>query len=154
MAKGGKIVATNRKARHEYHIDDHLEVGLVLTGTEVKSLRGGQANLKEAYCTVDGGNMILRKCHIAPYDHGNVNNHDPVRPRRLLMHKREIAKWSKSLQQKGYTIIPLKLYFKNGYAKLLIGLGKGKKLYDKRQVIAERDTAMRLKKVNRQRSSE
>lgn len=154
MSQGEKVVATNRKARHEYRIDDRVEAGLVLTGTEVKSLRAGNANLQEAYCTVDAGNMVLRKCHIAPYDHGNVNNHDPVRPRRLLMHKREISRWAKAVQQKGYTIIPLKLYFKEGFAKLEIGLGKGKKLYDKREDIADRESRRRLEKVNRQRSRE
>ena len=154
MSDGEQVVATNRKARHEYHIDDRLEAGLVLTGTEVKALRAGQANLREAYCSVDGSDMVLRQCHIAQYDHGNLNNHDPVRPRRLLMHRREIAKWSKASRLKGYTIIPLKLYFRNGYAKIEIGLGKGKKMHDKRSDIAERESKVRLKKMNRQRSQE
>lgn len=152
MAEGEKIVATNRKATHEYHIDDRLEAGLVLTGTEVKSLRAGQANLQEAYCSVDGDDMVLRQCHIAHYDHGNKNNHDPVRPRRLLMHRREIAKWAKASRQKGYTIVPLKLYFRNGYAKLEMGLGKGKQLHDKRRDIAERETNVRLRKLTQRRS--
>jgi SsrA-binding protein len=154
MAQGEKTVATNRKARHEYHISERLEAGMVLHGTEVKALRAGQANLQEAFCSVDGTDMVLRQCHISPYDHGNLNNHDPVRPRRLLLHKREIAKWSKASRQKGFTIIPLRLYFKNGFAKLEIGLGKGKKLHDKRHDIAERESKVRLDKLNRQRTRE
>ncbi len=147
MAEGEKIVATNRKARFSYRIEDRLEAGLVLTGTEVKSLRAGQASLQDAYCQAEFGEMVLRNCHIAPYDHGNRENHDPLRPRRLLMHKKEIDRWAKALQLKGYTIVPLKLYFKNGRAKIEIGLGRGKKLYDKRTDIAERETAVRLKRL-------
>jgi SsrA-binding protein len=154
MAQGEKTVATNRKARHEYHISERLEAGMVLHGTEVKSLRAGQANLQEAFCSVDGTDMVLRQCHISPYDHGNLNNHDPVRPRRLLLHKREIAKWSKASRQKGFTIIPLRLYFKDGFAKLEIGLGKGKNLHDKRHDIADRESKVRLDKLNRQRTKE
>ena len=149
MSEGEKTVTSNRKARHEYHIDERLEAGLALRGTEVKALRAGQANLQEAFCTVENGNMMLRQCHIAPYDHGNVNNHDPVRPRQLLLHRREIAKWEKAAQQKGYTIVPLRIYFRNGRAKVEIGLAKGKKLYDKRASIAERETRVRLEKLGR-----
>lgn len=154
MAEGEKTVATNRKARYEYEISERLEAGLVLSGTEVKALRAGQANLQEAFCSVEGRDMVLRQCHISPYDHGNLNNHDPVRPRRLLLHKREIEKWRKASQLKGFTIIPLRLYFKNGYAKLEIGLGKGKKLHDKRHSIADRESKVRLDKLNRQRTKE
>ena len=149
MADGEKIVVTNRKARHEYRIEETLETGLVLTGTEVKSLRAGRANLQDAYCQAEQGEMILKNCHISPYDHGNRENHDPLRPRKLLMHKREISRWAKALQQKGYTIIPLKLYFKNGKAKLEIGLGRGKKFYDKRADIAERENKVRLDRLSK-----
>lgn len=150
MAEGIKIITTNRKARHDYHIEDTLEAGLVLQGTEVKSLREGRANLQDGFCQVDGGEMYLNGVHISPYTHGNVHNHDPVRPRKLLLHGREIAKWSKAQQQQGYTIVPLKLYFRNGYAKVEIGLARGKKLYDKRSDIAERDTQRRMDRAMRQ----
>ena len=150
MAEGIKIITTNRKARHDYHIEDTLEAGLVLQGTEVKSLREGRANLQDGYCQVEGGEMYLKGVHISPYTHGNVHNHDPVRPRKLLLHAREIAKWSKAQQQQGYTIVPLKLYFRHGYAKVEIGLARGKKLYDKRSDIAERETKRRMDRAMRQ----
>lgn len=149
MGEEMKIVVTNRKARFEYHIDESLEAGLVLTGTEVKALRAGRANLQDAYCTVVDGEMLLLQCHISPYEFGNRQNHDPLRPRKLLMHAREIARWAIDVQQKGCTIIPLRLYFKNGKAKLEIGLARGKKLYDKRVDIAERDSKRRLDRVLR-----
>lgn len=152
MTDAVKNITTNRKARHEYHIDERLEAGLSLTGTEVKSLRTGKANLGEAYCAVEGGEMYLHQCHIAPYDHGNRQNHDPMRRRKLLLHRREIEKFAVAAQQKGYTIIPLSLYFKNGRAKVEIGLAKGKKLYDKRHDIAERDTKRRLERLDRSSS--
>lgn len=150
MSNGIKIVTTNRRARHEYHIEDTLEAGLVLQGTEVKSIREGRVNLQEAYCTVENGEMLLLNCHISPYSHGNQFNHDPLRPRKLLMHRREIDRWGKAVAQQGYTIVPLKLYFRNGYAKMEIGLAKGKKLYDKRADIAERETKRRLEQTMRQ----
>ncbi len=149
MASGEKIVVTNRKARHSYKIEDRLEAGLVLTGTEVKALRAGQVSLQDAYCSSDGGEMVLRQCHIAPYAHGNRENHDPLRPRKLLMHKREIKRWADALKLKGYTIVPLKIYFKKGFAKIEIGLGRGKKLYDKRADIAERETKVRLDRLSK-----
>ena len=144
MAEGIKIITSNRRARREYHITETLEAGLALRGTEVKSLREGRANLQDAYCKVEGGEMFVLNMHISPYSHGNLNNHDPVRPRKLLLHKREIGKMKKATEQKGFTVIPLKLYFKNGIAKVEIGLARGKKLYDKRADIAERDTQRRL----------
>jgi SsrA-binding protein len=149
MSERIKIITTNRKARHDYRIEDTLEAGLVLQGTEVKSLREGKANLQDAYCTVQRGEMVLLGCHISPYSHGNQFNHEPTRPRKLLLHRREIDKWDKALQQKGYTIVPLKLYFKDGYAKVEIGLARGKKLYDKRADIAERETKRRLDRIMR-----
>lgn len=150
MAEEVKIVTTNRKARYEFSIEDTLEAGLVLTGTEVKSLRQGRANLQDAYCTIDKGQMVMLNCHISPYEQGNIFNHDPMRPRPLLLHRKELERWGKAVAQKGYTIIPLKLYFKNGFAKVEIGLAKGKKLYDKREDIAERDTKRRLERATRQ----
>ena len=154
MSDAIKIVAQNRKATHEYLIDDRVEAGLVLQGTEVKSLRAGNVNLREAYCSVEAGEMILRQCHISPYEHGNRANHDPVRPRKLLLHRREIEKLGKAAAQKGYTIVPLKIYFKKGRAKLEIGLGKGKKLYDKRMDIASRETKRRMDRADAERNQD
>ncbi len=144
MSESIKIITSNRRARREYHITETLEAGLALQGTEVKSLRAGRANLQDAFCKVEGGEVFMVNAHISPYSHGNLNNHDPLRPRKLLLHKREVGKLKKATQQKGFTIIPLKLYFKNGIAKVEIGLARGKKLYDKRADIAERDTQRRL----------
>ena len=150
MSEGIKIVATNRKARHEYHIEDRLEAGMALKGSEVKSIREGRINIGEAYCRVENGEMKLFNCHIATYEPGGEYfNHDPTRDRKLLMHRREIYRWKKAAEQQGYTIIPLKVYFRHGYAKLEIGLAKGKKHYDKRQDIAERETKRRLEQLQR-----
>jgi len=150
MSESIKIITTNRKARHEYHISETVEAGLVLQGTEVKALREGRANLQDAFCKVEGDEMYLLGAHISPYSHGNLNNHDPVRPRKLLLHRRELGKWKKASEQKGFTIIPLKLYFKNGIAKVEIGMARGKKLYDKRADIAERDTDRHLDRTLKQ----
>lgn len=150
MGEGIKIVTKNRKARHEYRIEETLEAGMALQGTEVKSIREDKISLQEAYCAVENGEMYLINAHIAPYSHGNVNNHDPRRPRKLLLHRSELRKWDKATAQQGYTIVPLMVYFKNGYAKLRIGLGKGKKLHDKRQDIAERETKRRMQRQMRQ----
>ncbi len=149
MSEGIKIITTNRKARHEYHIDDTLEAGIALVGTEVKSLREGRANLQDSFCTVNKGEMMLLQLHISPFKHGGHFNHDPVRPRKLLLHRKEIEKWEAATNQKGYTIVPLKLYFKEGKVKVEIGLAKGKKLFDKRADIAERDSKRRLDRVMR-----
>ena len=147
MADGIKIITSNRKARHEYHISNTLEAGIVLVGTEVKSLREGRANLQDAFCTVVQGEMMLMQCHITPFKHGGHFNHDSTRPRKLLMHRKEIEKFDAAVQQKGYTIIPLKLYFKAGRVKVEIGLAKGKKLYDKRSDIADKDSKRRLDRI-------
>ncbi|MEM8484549.1 MAG: SsrA-binding protein SmpB [Bacteroidota bacterium] len=147
MSDGIKIITSNRKARHEYHISDTLEVGIVLLGTEVKSLREGKANLQEAYCTFTEGELMLMQCHIAPFKHGGHYNHDPLRPRKLLLHRRELKKWDATAHQKGFTIVPLKMYFKTGRVKLEIGLAKGKKLYDKRSDIADRESKRKLDRV-------
>ena len=154
MSEGIKIITTNRKARHEYHIDERLEAGVVLMGTEVKSLREGKANLQDAFCNVIRGEMMLMQCHITPFKHGGHYNHDPVRPRKLLLHRREIAKWDAAVQRKGYTIVPLKMYFKAGKVKVEIGLARGKKLYDKRADIAERESKRRLDRIRRAGASE
>ncbi len=149
MGDGTKTIVSNRKARYEYHIDERVEAGLMLQGTEVKSLRAGKANLQESFCAAVGGEIFLQQCHIAPYSHGNINNHDPLRPRKLLLHRKEIEKLAKATQQKGYTLIPLRMYFKDGRAKLEIGLGKGKKLHDKRADIASRDSKRRLDRIKK-----
>lgn len=147
MSEGIKIITTNRKARHEYHISESLEAGISLLGTEVKSLREGRANLQEAYCNFKDGELMLVQCHISPFKHGGHFNHDPLRPRKLLLHKRELKKWEAKLKQKGFTIVPLKLYFKAGKVKVEIGLVKGKKLYDKRSDIADRESKRKLDRV-------
>jgi len=136
---GIKIVADNRKARHDYLIHESFEAGIVLTGTEVKSLRAGKANLKDAYAKVEHLELMLHNMHISPYEAGNRFNHEPLRIRKLLMHRSEIDKLIGKTQEKGYTLVPLKLYFTHGIAKLQIGLVTGKKNYDKRQDMAERD---------------
>lgn len=139
-----KVIVTNRKARHEYHIEDTLEAGLVLTGTEIKSIRAGRASLQEAYVAVQNEEMWLLGMHVSTYDPAHRQNHEPLRPRKLLMHAHEIARWIDRVQQRGYTIVPLRLYLKRGRAKVEIGLGKGKKLYDKRDALAKRDTQRRI----------
>ena len=150
MSEGIKIITSNRRARRNYFITETMEAGLVLQGTEAKALREGRANLQDAYCKVENTEVFLLNAHISPYSHGNLQNHDPLRPRKMLLHKREIGKLKKASEQKGYTIIPLKLYFKNGYAKVEIGLARGKKLYDKRSDIAERETKRRIDRMLRQ----
>lgn len=140
-------VIQNRRARHEYELLDKVEAGIELQGTEVKSLRAGKVNLAEAFVSVDGGGLQLLNCHIAPYEHGGYANHNPTRPRRLLLHKNEIAKFKKGVEQKGLTIVPLRIYFKKGWAKVEIALARGKKIHDKRQDIAERDSKRRLDRM-------
>ncbi|MDR0531087.1 MAG: SsrA-binding protein SmpB [Oscillospiraceae bacterium] len=132
-------VAKNKKAYHDFFVLEELEAGIVLHGTEVKSLRQGKVNLKDSYCGVKDGEMYVNGMHISPYDHGNIFNGDPIRPRKLLLHRREILRLYGELKQQGLALIPLSLYFLNGRAKLQIGLCKGKKLYDKREAAAERD---------------
>ncbi|MEX0720571.1 MAG: SsrA-binding protein SmpB [Balneolaceae bacterium] len=134
----------NRKARHDYQVDETFEAGLVLKGTEVKSLRQGKASFTDSFAFIDNEEVFLRELYIKPYEHGSFYNHDPVRPRKLLLNKKEIRALDKATQQKGYTIIPLKLYFKGGKAKVLIGLAKGKKQYDKRESIKEKDVKRQI----------
>lgn len=137
-----KIIAENRKARHDYFVIETFEAGIVLKGTEVKSMREGKANLKDSFAMVEGEEVFLHNCHISPYRHGNIYNHDPLRIRKLLLHKSEINKLIGKTVEKGLTLIPLKLYFKGGIAKVELALAKGKKLYDKREDIKKK-TAMR-----------
>ena len=134
-----KNIANNRKAFHEYFVEESYECGIELAGTEVKSLRQGGASLKEAWCEIAGGEVFVKQMHIAPYDKGNIFNKDPLRVRKLLLHRQEIRKLIGNSSEKGYTIVPLQVYFKDGRAKIEIGLAKGKKLYDKRQDIAKKD---------------
>ena len=139
MADGIKILAQNKKAWHDYFVLEQLEAGIALIGTEVKSIRNGGVNLKDSFCTVKDGELLARGIHISPYEKGNIFNRDPLRDRRLLVHKREISRLFDAVKQDGLTIVPLKLYLKNSKIKLEIGLCKGKKLYDKRAVEAKRD---------------
>ncbi|NWF99201.1 MAG: SsrA-binding protein SmpB [Nitrospirae bacterium] len=142
-----KIICQNRKAYHDYHIEDTIEAGLLLLGTEVKSLREGRANLKDSYVIIKGGEAFLLNCHISPYSHGNIMNHDPLRTRKLLLHKKQINYLAGKVNVKGYTLIPLKLYFKNSFAKLEIGLAKGKRLYEKRESMKEREVRREIEKA-------
>lgn len=144
---GEKLVATNRKARHEYTILDTYEAGIVLKGTEVKSLRKGSANISDGFAIVKNAEVWLSGVHISPYEHGSYSNVDPVRDRKLLLHKKEIGKLAAKIQQKGLTIVALKLYFIHGVAKVLIGIAQGKKAYDKRHDIAKRDIERQLKRT-------
>jgi SsrA-binding protein len=134
-----KLIAQNRKARYNYDIEETLEAGIRLMGTEVKSCREGKVNLSDAYATVDGGEAWLLQCHISPYSHGNRSNHDPRRPRKLLLHRAEIDRLRQKVDQQGKTVVPLRLYFKHGLAKAEIGVGRGKKRFDKRRDQAKRD---------------
>ncbi len=134
-----QVVARIKRARHDYHIQETWEAGIVLTGTEVKSLRNGKANLVDAYAIVQGEELFLLGAHIAPYEQGNQFNHEPTRTRKLLLHKKEIKKMIGSVERKGLTLIPLELYFKKGKAKVALGLGQGKKLHDKRADLKKKD---------------
>jgi SsrA-binding protein len=146
---GDKLVAQNRKASHDYAILDTVEAGLVLAGTEVKSLRTGKASLQEAWATIENGEAWVLQLHIPPYEQGNRWNLDPVRKRKLLLHRSQIEKLRKALEQKGHTLVPLKLYFTKGRAKLLLGVGRGKKSHDKREAIAERDAKREMDRARR-----
>ena len=137
--KGRKTVIINRRARHEYFIEETYEAGICLSGTEVKSVRLGKASIQEAFAKVENGEVWLVNMYIAPYEQGTRYNLDPVRPRKLLLHRIEIERLTAKSQQKGLTLIPLKMFFQRGYAKIELGVGRGKKLYDKREAIAERD---------------
>ena len=150
--KGIKIAAQNRKAFHDYFVEDKYEAGIELFGTEVKSVRAGTLNLKDAYCTVKDGELFVQGMHISPYEKGNIFNKDPVRTRRLLMHKREIRKLHALSKQDGYTLVPLSVYFKDARVKLEVGLCKGKKNYDKRESAARRDAKREIDRTMKERN--
>jgi SsrA-binding protein len=147
VGEGEKLIASNRRARHEYHIEESFEAGLALTGTEVKALRQGRASLTEAYARVEGDEVWLHHLHIPPYDAGNIFNHEPMRRRKLLLHRRQIDRLAGRAAQKGYTIVPLRLYFTRGRAKVEIALARGKKLYDKREAIGEREAGREARRA-------
>ena len=146
-----QTVALNRRARHDYAIDETIEAGLVLTGTEIKSIRAGRANLAEAYARIERGEAWLIGAHIAPYEQGNRNNHEPTRTRKLLLHRDQIAELIGRTQAKGFTLVPVRLYIRDGLAKLEIGVARGKKAYDKRRAIAERDARRELERETKAR---
>ena len=136
----------NRKAYHDYFILEEYEAGIVLTGTEIKSIRNGKINMKDSYAIIKNGEVLVYGMHISPYEHGNIFNKDPLRVKKLLLHKFEIAKLIGQTKQKGYSLIPMDLYFSGNFLKITLGIGKGKKLYDKREDIAKKDAEMRIKK--------
>jgi SsrA-binding protein len=150
-AERDRDVAVNRRAYHDYFIDEKYEAGVMLTGTEVKSIRGGRANLRDGFVRIDGTGHAawLENVHISPYAQANVMNHDPMRPRKLLLHRKEIASLIGKVRQKGYTLIPLRIYFTRNHAKVEVGLGRGKKQYDKREAIAERDAKREIARAMR-----
>ena len=150
--KGVKEITANRKAFHEYFVLERFEAGIELAGTEVKSIRGGNVNLKDAICTIKNGELFIRGMHISPYEHGNIFNKDPVRPRRLLMHKREILKLNARVMQDGVALIPLSLYFKDSRVKVELGLCKGKKLHDKRDSEADRQSKRDIDRMMKERN--
>nr|WP_325212441.1 SsrA-binding protein SmpB [uncultured Oscillibacter sp.] len=149
--KGVKIAAQNRKAHHDYYVEEKYEAGIELAGTEVKSVRAGTLNLKDSYCSVKDGELFVHGMHISPYEKGNIFNKDPIRPRRLLMHKREIRKLHALVKQDGYTLVPLSVYFKDSRVKVEVGLCKGKKNYDKRVAMAQRDTKREIDRAMKAR---
>ena len=146
-----KIIAENRKARHDYFVEETYEAGIELFGTEVKSLRAGGVNLKDSYCEIDGGEMFALGVHISPYEQGNIFNREPLRPKKLLLHKAEIMKLTGLVSREGYTLVPLSLYFKGSRVKMALGLCKGKKNYDKREDIARRDADRDIERAMKER---
>lgn len=152
MEKHGiKFISNNRKAFHDYFIEEKYEAGIELYGTEVKSIRQGTVNLKDSFCAIKNGELFVYGMHISPYEKGNIFNRDPMRPRRLLMHKREIMRLYGRIKQDGYALIPLSVYFKNSHVKLELGLAKGKKLYDKRDAAAKKDAAREMDRAIKSR---
>ncbi len=151
-SEGIKIVSENRKAFHDYFIEDRVEAGIVLTGTEIKSIRNGKVNLKDSYARISNGEVWVHQMHISPYEQGNRFNHDPLRPRKLLLHRTEINKLVGKIQLQGLTLLPIKIYLKNGMAKVELAVGQGKKNYDKRQVLAEREGKRDIERALRDRN--
>lgn len=146
---GNKIIAQNKKAWHDYFVDEKYEAGIELFGTEVKSLRGGKVNLKDSYCEIERGELWANGVHISPYEQGNIFNKDPLRKKKLLMHKREIMKLSGLVSQKGFTLVPLSLYFSGSHVKMEVGLCRGKKLYDKRDADAAKEADRKIERLMR-----
>jgi SsrA-binding protein len=142
-------VAVNRRAYHDYFVDEKLEAGIMLTGSEVKSVRNGRTNLRDGFVRIDGNAAWLENVHISPYEQANLINHEPTRPRKLLMHRKEISSLIGKVRQKGYTLIPLRVYFKRNHAKVEVGLARGKREYDKREAIAERDAKREIARAMR-----
>lgn len=152
LPKGeGKLIAQNKKARHDYFIEETYEAGMILQGTEIKSIRAGRVNLKDSFARIQNGELFLHNVHISPYEQGNRYNHDPLRTRKLLLHRKEINKLIGESKEQGYSIIPLKIYIKNGYAKVLIGLAKGKKKYDKREELKRKEAKRDIERAFRER---
>ena len=149
-----KNFAQNRKARHDYHVEETYEAGIALQGTEVKSIRAGKVNLRDSFARVDKNELFLYNMHISPYEQGNIANHDPIRTRKLLMHKMEIKRFIGLIKEKGYTLVPLKLYLKNGKIKVELGLAKGKKLYDKRKTLQEKTAKREIERAFRDRQKQ
>ena len=152
MPKGsGKTVAQNKKAYHDYFIEETLETGIVLQGTEIKSIRAGKVNLKDSYARVQNGEVFLYSMHVSPYEQGNRYNHDPLRPRKLLLHRREINKLIGETKEAGSALVPVKIYLKNGFAKVLLGLARGKKKYDKREDLKKKEASREIERAFRER---
>jgi len=151
MVKGSGVITVNRKARHDYRIQESLEVGIVLKGSEIKSIRAGKVNLSDAYARPENGELWLYNSHIASYDAASYNTHEPIRPRKLLLHRKEINSLASKVVQKGLTLVPLKLYIKHGVAKVELGVAKGKKVYDKREAIARRDADREVERALKHR---
>ena len=152
MTDGIKVIAENRKARHDYFVEERYEAGIILTGTEIKSIRAGRVNLKDSYAEISGGEVWLTQMHISPYEQGNRFNHEPLRKRKLLLNRTEIVKLNAQVQQQGMTLIPLRIYLKKGMAKIDLGLCKGKKNYDKRDDIAKKDAKRDMERELRERN--
>lgn len=153
MAKGqGNVLAQNKKAGHDYFIEETIEAGMVLTGTEIKSIRKGRAQLKDSYVRLQGGEAWIINMHVSPFEQGNRYNHDPLRERKLLLHKKQIGELVGAVKRDGYTIVPLKMYIKDGYAKLLIGIAKGKKDYDKRDDMKKKEAKREMERVFKDRN--
>ncbi len=144
--RDNNVLAQNRKARHDYHVEETFEAGIVLQGTEIKSLRAGKANLKDSFARVENGEVFLHNMHISPYEQGNRYNHDPLRTRKLLLHKKEISKLIGLSKEEGYTLVPLKMYIKHGYAKVLLGVAKGKKKFDKREDLKRKEAKREIQR--------
>ncbi|HFK6668334.1 TPA: SsrA-binding protein SmpB [Listeria monocytogenes] len=152
MPKGdGKLVAQNKKARHDYAVEETFEAGIVLQGTEIKSVRNARVNLKDSYARIDKGEIFLHNMHISPYEQGNRYNHDPLRTRKLLLHKKQISRLIGETKESGYSIVPLKMYIKDGYAKVLIGVARGKKKYDKRQDLKQKEAKRDIERAFKER---